>query len=58
VLFAVMWAIGVVVVGRLITNATGFWCACWLGNLRIGTLAGAAGGAVFGFIYDPDPFGR
>lgn len=58
VFFAVAFAVLAVVVGKLITASTGFWCACWIGNLRIGTLAGAAGGALFGFIYEPYPFGR
>lgn len=56
--FAVVFAIVTVVIGKLITATTGFWCACWIGNLRLGTLAGATGGALFGFIYERYPFGR
>ena len=56
--FGGVFAVLAVVIGKLITVTTGFWCACWIGNLRIGTLAGIAGGILFGLTYDPYPFGR
>jgi hypothetical protein len=57
VAFTCLGALGVVLAGKLVTFVTGFWCACWVGNLRVGLSSGAAGGALFGFIFDPHPFG-
>ncbi len=56
--FAILGAVTVVLVGKLITLISGFWCACWVGNLRVGVYSGALGGALFGYIFEPHPFGR
>lgn len=55
-LYALVGASLAIILGWLVSRATGLACSCWLTNPVVALKAGAVGGAFFAFIYDPALF--